>query len=70
MCFSIPYKIKKVNYNSVILEDGTKVIIPNNLKVKKGEYLRVSGNIVASKLSSKEGLKQRKLIKSLYEGFK
>ena len=65
MCFAVPYKVLAVEKNNVLIEGNKTVRIGNELKVKTGEFLQVIGNIAVSKLSQKEGLKIRKLIKSL-----
>ena len=65
MCFSVPCKVLKVKDNEAVVEGGQTVRIGNDLKVEPGEYLRVAGNIAVGTLSKTEGLKVRKLIKSL-----
>lgn len=65
MCFSIPYKVLKISNNSVLIEGGKTVRLGKDLKVKKGDYLRVTGEIAVGKLTPSEGLKIRQLIKSL-----
>ncbi|OGG12653.1 hypothetical protein A3D77_04010 [Candidatus Gottesmanbacteria bacterium RIFCSPHIGHO2_02_FULL_39_11] len=65
MCFSIPAKIIAINGSSALIEGGKSVKIGKDLKVKKGEYLRVVGSVAVEKLSKTEGLKIRKLLKSL-----
>lgn len=65
MCFSIPYKVLKTFGNSAIIEGGKTVSLGKDIRVKKGEYLQILGNVAISKLSKKEGLKIRQLISSL-----
>lgn len=65
MCFSIPYKVLRVDETSALIEGGWVVKIGKELKVKKGDYLQVAGNIGVGILSKTEGLKVRQLIKSL-----
>lgn len=65
MCFSIPYKVIKVRNSTAFLEGGKNVRIGNEFDVKKGEYLQVIGDVAVGKLSQTEGLKIRRLIKSL-----
>lgn len=68
MCFAIPYRIEKIDKNFVIVEGGKKIKIDNNLRVKTGDYLQITGNMAIEKISKEKGFKIRKLIKSLYEG--
>ncbi len=65
MCFAVPYKVLAVEKNNALIEGNKTVRIGSELKVKTGEFLQVIGDIGVSKLSQKEGLKIRKLIKSL-----
>lgn len=65
MCFSIPYKVLKVDHNSALIEGGRIVRMDKDIQVKKGEYVRIAGNLAVGKLTKKEGLKIRRLIKSL-----
>jgi len=65
MCFSIPYKVIKTDKDNVLIENGNLVKIEANLRVKRGDYLRVVGDVAVGKLSQKEGLKIRRLIKKL-----
>lgn len=63
MCFSIPFKVSKIEKNTAFLEGGKTVRIGKELQVKKGEYLRVIGNIAVGVLTKSEGLKIRQFIK-------
>ena len=65
MCFSIPYKVAAVKKDIAYLESGSIIKLGSELKVVKGEYLQVIGNVAVGKLSKAEGLKIRKLIKRL-----
>lgn len=65
MCFSIPAKIISTQGSTVLIEGGKSIKIGKDLKVKKGEYVRIVGSVAVEKLSKSEGLKIRKLIKSL-----
>lgn len=65
MCFSIPYKINKISQNTALLEDGRSVKIDKGLKVRRGDYLQIAGDIAVGSLNKKEGLKIRQLIKNL-----
>ena len=67
MCFAIPYRIEKIDKNCVIVEGGKKIKIDNNLKVKTGDYLQITGNMAIEKISRDKAIKLRKLIKRLYE---
>ena len=70
MCFAIPYEVLDVINNHAIIEGGQKVALGKDVTVKKGEYIRVLGSIAVGKLSKTEGLKIRKLIKTLNQPFK
>ncbi|OGG26359.1 hypothetical protein A2960_03440 [Candidatus Gottesmanbacteria bacterium RIFCSPLOWO2_01_FULL_39_12b] len=65
MCFSIPLKVLKAVNNYVLIEGGQTVRLGNEIKVKKGDFLQVAGNMAVGKLSKSQGLKIRKLIKKL-----
>ncbi|MBI2617583.1 hypothetical protein HYW55_05585 [Candidatus Gottesmanbacteria bacterium] len=65
MCFTIPARVLKSSHNLVTVEGGKTVLLGNDLTVKKGEYVQVVGNMAVGKLSSHEGLRIRKLIRSL-----
>lgn len=65
MCFSIPYKVTRVENNTAYLERDKLVKIGSDITVKKGEYLQVVGSVAVGSLTKSQGLKIRKLIKSL-----
>lgn len=65
MCLSVPYKVIKVSKNNALLEGGKSVKIGSELKVAKGDYLQVLGDVAVGRLSKIQGLKIRRLIKSL-----
>jgi hydrogenase maturation factor len=65
MCFAIPYKVLKIRQGSALIEGGKIVRLGREIKVKKDEYLRIIGNMAVGSLSKKEGVKIRRLIKSL-----
>ncbi len=65
MCFSIPLKVVSVNKTTAFLETGNIIKLGSDIKVEKGEYLQVLGNVAVGKLSKAQGLKIRKLIKRL-----
>jgi hypothetical protein len=69
MCFSIPYQVLDVSKNHAIIEGGKKILLGKDITVKKGEYIQVLGSMTVGKLSRTEGLKVRKLIKSLNTGY-
>lgn len=66
MCFSIPLKVIDTYKNKVRLEGGQMVQTSVKMRIKKGDYLQVTGDLAVAKISAKEGLKIRKLIKNLY----
>lgn len=65
MCFSIPLKVLNVKNLQATVEGNKKIMFGKDIRVKKGEYLQVVGNMAVGKLTMKEGLKVRKLIASL-----
>jgi len=65
MCFSIPYKVIHVENGTARLEGGKMVKIGDEINVKKGEYLQVVGSVAVGSLTKPQGLKIRRLIKSL-----
>lgn len=65
MCFAIPYKILKISKGSALIEGGKTVRLGKEIKAKEGDYLQVVGSLAVCRLTNKEGLKVRKLIKSL-----
>lgn len=65
MCFSIPYKVVKIAKNKALLEGNKSVKIGSDLKVTEGDYLQVLGDVAVGRLSKMQGLKIRRLIKSL-----
>lgn len=65
MCLSIPYQVVHVNKNFVTIETGAKIKITKEMKVKKGAFVRIVGNIVVDSLTKSQGLKIRTLIKTL-----
>lgn len=68
MCFTIPYRVEKIKKNIAYVEGGKRIRFDRNLRVKKGEYLQVVGELAVGKISSEEGLKVRNLIKTIYDG--
>lgn len=65
MCFTIPRKVVKIIGETAFLEEGQQVNIDNELTVKKGDYLQVVGNVAVGRLTQKQGLTVRRLIKKL-----
>lgn len=65
MCFSVPYQVLKVDNKNALLEGNKSVKIGSDLKVAKGDYLQVMGNVAVGRLTKTQGLKIRRLIKSL-----
>lgn len=55
----------KVENGDVFIEGGKRIKAGDELKVEKGDYLQVLGDIAIGRLSNTQGLKIRKLIKSL-----
>lgn len=67
MCFSIPYKVISVLKDKAVVEGNKTIYLGKKLKAKKGDYVRTFGNVAVDVLSQKEGMKVRKVIKSLSE---
>ena len=65
MCFSIPCKVLVVKGDFAFVEGWKKVILGKEIKVKRGEYLQVVGNVAIGKITKEDGVKIRKLIRSL-----
>ncbi len=65
MCFSIPFKVLKIQKNNALIEGGLTVKLGKELKVKIGDYLQIVGDVAQARISKTQGLKIRKLIKSL-----
>ena len=66
MCFTLPYKILSIKKSKALIEGNRQVVIDKDMPVKKGDYLRVVGNVAVDYLLEKDGMKIRKLIKSVY----
>ena len=65
MCFTVPVKVMKVIGNKAVIEGGRTIALSSDLSVKEGEYLQVVGDVAVNRLSRKEGIKIRLMIKSL-----
>ena len=65
MCFAIPYKVLQVQKNTALIENGQRIVLGNEIKVKKGDYLQILGNIAVGSISKTAGVRIRKLIKNL-----
>lgn len=67
MCFTIPLKVLKVSKDNLLLEGGKEITLEKDLKVKKGDFVRVSANIAVDHLTKEEGENILNLIKSIYK---
>lgn len=65
MCFAIPYRIVTIKKNDFIVEGGKMVKSDKKLDASVGDYVRVVGDVAVDIMPKKEGLKIRRLIKSL-----
>lgn len=65
MCFSVPLKVLGVKKRHAELEGGLKMALDQDMTVKKGQYVRVLGNVAVDTLTVQEGQRIRHLIKSL-----
>lgn len=63
MCFAIPLKIKSIENKIALMEDGRKVRL-GPVTAKVGDYLEVYADMAVGKLSNKQALETRKLIKA------
>ena len=63
MCFAIPLKIKQIKEdNLAIMENGRQVRL-GDIKAKRGDYLQVYADAAVEKLTDKQALSIRRLIK-------
>lgn len=67
MCFAIPYKIEKILPGIAVIEGGKKIKIDKDLKLKSGDFIKITGEMAVEKISRSQGREIRSLIKSLYE---
>lgn len=65
MCFSIPLKVTKIEGNKAIIEGGKIAGFDNTLHIHRGDYVRLTGDVIVDKLSKENGVKIRRLIKRL-----
>lgn len=65
MCFAVPYKVLQISNHTAFIENGQEITLGNEIKVKKGDYLQILGNVAVGRLNKTAGLKVRKLIKNL-----
>lgn len=65
MCFAVPAKVISTDKNNAIIEGGIKIRLGSEIRVERGDYLQIAGNVAVGKLSKSEGMKIRRLIKSL-----
>jgi hypothetical protein len=65
MCFSIPVKVLSVTNSTAELETGMILNIKHDHQIKKGSYVRLSGNIIVDCLTESEGDSIRQLITEL-----
>lgn len=65
MCFSIPIKINKISGKFATAEGGKKIRLENGLKIRSGDYIRISGNLMVDTIQKNQALKIRRLIKRL-----
>lgn len=69
MCFSIPYQVISVRKSIAEIETGVKVRLSKDMSVKKGDFIRIVGNVAVDYLPQKAGLRIRRLIKSLNQSY-
>lgn len=65
MCLAIPLKVKKVNAERVTLENGNEVKTKVLKDIRVGDYLLVQQGIVLQKVSKKEALRARRVLKDI-----
>ncbi len=67
MCFAIPLKVIKIGSGFVVVEGNKKIKLDRFLQLKIGDFVQISGNLAVDKLSSREGLRIRKIINNIYK---
>lgn len=65
MCFTVPYKVIEITNTDAILEGGKHIRLDKHLPIKKGDYIRVSGDVIVDTMSKADGEKVVNLIQSL-----
>ena len=64
MCFAIPLQVKEIKKNTAVMENGRKVRL-GNVSANTGDYLEVYADVAVNKISSKQALSIRRLIKKV-----
>lgn len=67
MCFAIPLKVIKIGSGFAVVEGNKKIKVDKVMRLKIGNFIQVNGNIAIDKLSSREGLRIRKIINNIYK---
>lgn len=65
MCLAIPYQVVSVAASKVTLEDGRMITVGRDLKPKKGDYIRLAGDVAVDVLSRIDGMRIRQMIARL-----
>jgi len=65
MCFTVPLKAVKAKGGFWEMEDGRMVKVDLVKKIKKGDYLICQQNMAVKKISKKEALSMRQMIKEV-----
>jgi len=65
MCFTVPLQAVRDKGGFWEMEDGRMVKVDLVKKVKKGDYLICQQDMVVKKISKKEALSMRKMIKEV-----
>lgn len=65
MCLAIPLKVKKIYADRVTLENGSEVKTVSIRDLGIGDYLLVQQGVALQKLSKKEALRARRVLKDI-----
>ena len=67
MCFTIPLKVIKIGAGFAVVEGNKKIKIDKLMHLKIGDFLQINGDLAVGKLSTREGLRIRKVINDIYK---
>lgn len=67
MCFAIPLKVIKIGSGFAVVEGNKKIKLDTMMRLKIGDFVQMSGDLAVGKLSTREGLRIRKIINDIYK---
>lgn len=67
MCFAIPLKVIKIGTGFAVVEGNKKIKLDKMVRLKIGDFVVVNGGLAVGKLSTREGLRIRKIINNIYK---